>query len=49
MSDPCSNANKSVHEIFKERIQAWKKEMMKGMTLSDKLDFRDPQNVSEFT
>lgn len=22
---------------------------MKGMTLSDKLDFRDPQNVSEFT
>jgi len=23
--------------------------MMKNMTLSDKLDFRDPQNVSEFT
>ena len=22
---------------------------MKNMTLSDKLDFRDPQNVSEFT
>ena len=22
---------------------------MKEMTLSDKLDFRDPQNVSEFT
>lgn len=42
-------SKKSVEEIFKERIQAWKKRIMKDMTLSDKLDFRDPQNVSEFT
>lgn len=39
----------SVQEIFKDRVQAWKKNIMKSMTLSDKLDFRDPQNVSEFT
>lgn len=49
ISDKKNGSTKSVEEIFKERIQLWKKSIMKNMTLSDKLDFRDPQNVSEFT
>ena len=32
-----------------ERVQNWKKKEMKDMVLSDKLDFRNPQNISELT
>lgn len=39
---PQNEPKKTVGEIFKERVQAWKKEQMKHMSLSDKLDFRDP-------
>lgn len=41
-------SKKSVEAIFKERIQKWKKACLKDMTLSDKLDFKNPQAVSEF-
>lgn len=40
---------KTVDQIFKERVSKWKKLEMKKMSLSDQLDFRDPQNVSEFS
>ena len=49
MNRTSASAGKSVSEIFKERVAAWKKRMMRDMTLADKLDFRDPQNVSEFS
>jgi len=35
-------SKKSVEAIFKERIQKWKKACLKDMTLSDKLDFKNP-------
>jgi len=42
-----TNTN-SVSEINKERLQAYKKKIMKEMTFADQLDMRDPQCVTEF-
>ena len=39
---------RKVAELFKERQAEWRKKFMQGMVLSDKLDYRDPQNCSEF-
>lgn len=43
------DSKKSVAAIFMERKQKYKKEMMKKMPLSDQLDYRNPQVVSEFS
>ena len=40
---------RTVREIFKERMAELKKKSMQGMVLSDQLDYRDPQNCSEFS
>lgn len=37
-----------VSETFKERLQVYKKSLMKGMSFTDQLDMRDPQCVTEF-
>jgi hypothetical protein len=47
-SDTIIEKKKSVQEIFKERVQQWRKAQMKEMTLADQLDLRNPQCVSEF-
>ena len=41
-------SEKSVAEIFKERLQALKKETAKEMSFSDKMEARDTQSLSEF-
>lgn len=38
----------SVSEVTKERLQAYKKKIMKEMTFADQLDMRDPQCVTEY-
>jgi hypothetical protein len=43
-----AKVKKSVDSIFKERLNKLKMEQMKDMVLSDQLDYRDPQNFSEF-
>jgi len=42
------NRKKTVREVFQERIKKFNKEIKVGMLLSDQLDFRDPQNLSEY-
>ena len=37
----------SVAQQFKERMQSYKKKLMKDMTFADQLDMRDPQCVTE--
>lgn len=43
------NTKKSVAEIFAERKQMYKREQMKNMPLSDQLDYRNPQVLSEYS
>jgi hypothetical protein len=43
-----NESKKSVSQIFKERCANMKKEIMPELTLSDQLDFRDPQMLSEY-
>jgi hypothetical protein len=31
-----------------EKLQNYRKEIMKGMALNDKLDMRDPQSIAEY-
>lgn len=45
----CDNSKKSVTEIFAERKQRYKREQMKTLPLSDQLDYRNPQVLSEFS
>lgn len=45
----CDNSKKSVAEIFAERKQKYKREQMKTLPLSDQLDYRNPQVLSEFS
>lgn len=42
-------SKKSVAEIFAERKQKYKREQMKTLPLSDQLDYRNPQVLSEFS
>jgi len=42
------NKPKTVREVFQDRIKKFNKEIKVGMLLSDQLDFRDPQNLSEY-
>jgi len=41
-------SKKSVSQIFSERVAKMKKEMMPELTLSDQLDYRNPQMLSEY-
>ena len=43
------NSKKSVAEIFAERKQKYKRDQMKTLPLSDQLDYRNPQVLSEFS
>jgi ribosomal protein S18 len=45
----CDNSKKSVAEIFAERKQKYKRDQMKTLPLSDQLDYRNPQVLSEFS
>lgn len=42
-------SKKSVAEIFAERKQKYKRDQMKTLPLSDQLDYRNPQVLSEFS
>ena len=48
IGDPQYHA-KQIQRTFRERCLQLKKEQQKKMVLSDQLDFKDPQNLSEFT
>jgi len=43
----CIRPHQSVAEVFKERIQAWKKQETADMNFSDKLEFNNPQTVAD--
>jgi hypothetical protein len=38
-----------IQRQFNERIKQYKKNEMKEMVVQDKIEFRDPQSVSEFS
>lgn len=42
------NEQKSLADQCQEKLQNYRKEIMKGMALNDKLDMRDPQSVAEY-
>ena len=42
------NVKKTVRQVFEDRIKKFNKDMKTGMILSDQLDYRDPQNLSEY-
>jgi len=42
------NEEKSLADQCQEKLQNYRKEIMKGMALNDKLDMRDPQSVAEY-
>ena len=46
---PEGDHKRQIEKKFRDRVRSYKKKAMKKMTLSDQLEFRDPQNVSEFT
>ena len=47
-SDPQYHS-KMIARQFRERVKQYKKKEMKEMAVQDQIDFKDPQNVSEFT
>jgi len=38
-----------IQRQFNERIKQYKKKEMREMVVQDKIEFRDPQSVSEFS
>jgi len=42
------NMKKTCRQVFEDRIKKFNKDMKTGMILSDQLDYRDPQNLSEY-
>lgn len=47
-SSMIDNEQKSLADQCQEKLQNYRKEIMKGMALNDKLDMRDPQSVAEY-
>ena len=48
VSSESKNVKMTCRQVFEERIKKFNKEMKSDMILSDQLDYRDPQNLSEY-
>ena len=46
---PEGDHKRQIEKKFNDRVKQYKKRTMKDMPLSDQLEFRDPQNISEFS